>query len=122
VGFSHRDFRAERTAREAFWGVLGLVAAVSAIAFVTSSPLVGLATLVGLAVVGGGSLLASERVLEEYDRDLRSAQAEDLHGWLQAEAGHEVGFERAVGLPTQRSPHARSPAERTPPLKLGPEP
>jgi hypothetical protein len=122
MGFSHRDLRAERTVREAFWAVLALVAAVSILTFVAGSPLLGLATLIGLALVGGGYLVGADRILGEYAGDLRQAQDLDLHGWLQVEAGHAVEFERPVGLPTQRSPHTRPPSGRTQPAPPAPGP
>jgi hypothetical protein len=111
MGFSHRDLRAERTVREAFWAVAALVGAISVVAFIAPTALVGEGALIGLAAVGGGYLLGGERIVEEYHRDLRIAQGGEGHGWLRVEVGHEIGSERPVGLPSQRSPHTRSPPQ-----------
>jgi len=122
MGFSHRDLRAERAVREAFWAVLALVGAFSVLSFVIPSPRLGLATLLGLALVGGGYLVGADRMLREYAGDLRQTRDGDVHGWLQVEAGHAVEFERPVGLPTQRSPHARPPPGHTQPAPPAPGP
>jgi len=115
MGLSHRDLRAERAVREAFWTVLALVAAIAVLAFVAPTPLLGLATLFGLAGLGGGYLVATGRLLDEYSGDLRAVRDRGHRGWLRAEAGYEVEFDRTVGLPTQRSPHTRPSSGRTQP-------
>jgi hypothetical protein len=109
MGFSHRDLRAERVVREGFWAVAALVAAVSTLAFVAPTALVGGVTLIGLAAIGGAYLVGAERFLGEYHRDLRAARGPEVPGWLRVEAGREVPAERPVGLPSQRSPHVRPP-------------
>jgi hypothetical protein len=84
------------------------VGALGTLAFLDPSHFLGLGALIGLGVLGGGYLVGADRVLSEYRRDLQSVHDDgETTGLLRAEVGSQVGLERPVGLPSQRSPHVR---------------
>jgi hypothetical protein len=111
MSYSHRDRRAHRL----IWRVLGVTAVGSvglgALALYGPTTALEVAGLAGLVALGGATLSLGERAVSDYERDLRSVQVDGgASGLLQAEVRSDVGLERPVGLPTQRSPHARPPA------------
>jgi hypothetical protein len=66
------------------------------------------AAIAGLAATGAIYLGWGDRLLREYDQDLRSVRAgAAASGFVRVEVGSEVGLEREVGSPTGRSPHSR---------------
>ncbi|MCI4365898.1 MAG: hypothetical protein L3K10_07585 [Thermoplasmata archaeon] len=110
---SHRDHRAMRTVRRAFLLIVGTVALVGGLAVLSPFPLAGFVALVALALVGGLYLRNSDRLLRTYAHDLRSVRGDEPpRGWVRVEVESEVALERAVGLPSQRSPHTRFPGGR----------
>ena len=113
MSFSHRDRRMHRW----LWRSLGLAAGGSVLlgAFALAGPTVELelAGLLGLAALGGATMALGDRAVTEYERDLRAVQAgEDSSGLLRAEVRSDVGLERAVGLPSARSPNSRRASGR----------
>ncbi|MGA8275387.1 MAG: hypothetical protein WB852_03715 [Thermoplasmata archaeon] len=108
--FSHRDHRVDARIERSFWLMLALAGTLGVVAFLAPWPVVDLVALLGLAALGGVYVLRSERKVSEYMGDLRSVRGGgDVSGLLRVEVSNEVGRERPVGLPTRRSPNARSP-------------
>ncbi len=66
------------------------------------------AAIAGLAGTGAVYLGWGDRLLREYDQDLRTVRTgAAASGFVRVEVGSEVGLEREVGRPTGRSPHSR---------------
>jgi hypothetical protein len=106
--YSHRDRRAHREVARGFALVTATVAGLTLFVLYAPKPLFGFLGVVGLGVVGGGFVVWGERLLADYRHDLLAGAAEPpAGGFARAEVGGVVGLERAVGRPTERSPHAR---------------
>jgi len=126
AAYSHRDRRAHRDVRRALWTMVAGVAALAGVGFEVRVPFLGLASVVALGVLGAAYLGWSEGMLSSYSNDLRLArEGRETDGFIRAEVGSPVGFEREVGRPTAVSPHARrrypgtSTEEDEPPLPHG---
>jgi hypothetical protein len=108
IRFSHRDRRVDRTVHRALGAMILAVGMLGTLAFLSPSPLSGLFALLGLGAVGGVYLVGAGRVLAEYRGDLRRVHGGGtVDGLLRAEVESEVGLDRPVGLPSQRSPLVR---------------
>jgi hypothetical protein len=71
-------------------------------------PFVGPAVVVALGVLGATYVGWSDGMLSSYATDLRHArEGGGTDGFVRAEVGSPVGFDRDVGRPTALSPHAR---------------
>jgi hypothetical protein len=112
--YTHRDRRAQRAVSRVFFGLVG--ATVALIGFALEVPLwfAGLVSVIALGALGVGYIGWSDRLLEEYAKDLRTgAEGSGTDGFLRVELNTPVGLDRAVGRPTARSPHARRRAPGT---------
>jgi len=124
--YTHRDRRAHRDVRRAFWTVVGVSLGFTGLALLVPLPFFGLGAVVALGVLGAGCVAWSERMLGSYTNDLRRArEGEDVDGFLRVETRSMVGLDRTVGGPTTASPHSRrrprgtADHEQEPPARAG---
>jgi hypothetical protein len=115
TAYSHRDRRVHRTIARSLATVSALVAALATLSIFSPDSVVGVTGIVALAILGAAYLYWSERVVAEYARDLRAIRDGSTDdGFLRVEMGSAIALDRAVGRPTERSPHVRLPRSAEP--------
>jgi hypothetical protein len=115
AGYTHRDRRAHRDVRRALWTTVAAIVALTGVGLEVPLPFAGLVAVVALGALGAVYLGWSEGMLSSYSNDLRRArEGRETDGFIRAEVGSTVGFERDVGRPTAVSPHARRRYPGTP--------
>lgn len=106
--YTHRDRRAHRDVRRAFWSVVGASLGLTSLAMLVPLPLIGLGAVVALGILGAVCMAWSERVLGSYTNDLRRAlEGGEVDGFVRVEVRSTVGLDRTVGGRTSPSPHSR---------------
>jgi len=101
--YSHRDRRAYRTVWRALGALAGTGGALIILALLAPGSVAPAAAIAGLLGAGAAYLGWGDRLLGEYDQDLRSVRTgAAASGFVRVEVGSGVGLEREVGSPTGR--------------------
>ncbi len=115
--YSHRDLRAYRSALRGFLAVLTTVVGLTLLALVSPVPALGWVAVLALALVGIGGVVWAERLVDRYRRDLEVGRGPSRgSGFARAEVSGRFELDRAVGRPTERSPHARRRVDGSSPV------